>query len=266
MKRNPKLSIRKPQSLSQARAKAMSKPVVEKYFAELKSILDKYQLHDKPHHIFNVDETGITTEHKPPQIVSSSQSSAQSVTSPRGNLTTVISCTSASGQILPPYFVFKGKRASPELLNGSLPGTKMAMSESGWSNGRVFQQFLSEHFLQHIPQRTANEHVILLYDGHKSHISSSLVSWASERNIVLFVLPAHTSHALQPLDVGCFGPLKRAYNSACQNFMRENIGRVISRYDVCSLLYKAYGKTMTPANAIAALKIPCVHLDTKYQT
>ena len=254
LKRNPSLNVRKPQSLSQARAKALSKPVVEKYFIELKAIIDKYQLHDKPHYIFNIDETGITTEHKPPKVVSSAQSNAQSITSPRGSLTTVISCTSASGQVLPPYFVFKGKRAIPELLEKAMPGTKMTMSDSGWSNGRIFQQFLTEHFLQHIPQLATEEHMFLLYDGHKSHISFSLVSWALERNIILFVLPAHTSHALQPLDVGCFGPLKRAYNAECQNFLRTNIGRAISRYDVCSLLCKAYGKTMTPANAIASFK------------
>ena len=68
----------------------------------------------------------------------------------------------------------------------------------------VFLKFLTDHFLQHtgIPQIGNGEHVLLLYDGHKSHISSSLISWALEKSIILFVLPAHTSHALQPLDVG----------------------------------------------------------------
>jgi hypothetical protein len=32
-----------------------------------------------------------------------------------------------------------------------------------------------------------------------------------EYNIIPLCMPAYLSHLLQPLDVGCFGPLKRVY-------------------------------------------------------
>jgi hypothetical protein len=32
-----------------------------------------------------------------------------------------------------------------------------------------------------------------------------------DNNIIYICIPPHLSHLLQPLDVGCFGPLKRAY-------------------------------------------------------
>jgi hypothetical protein len=32
-----------------------------------------------------------------------------------------------------------------------------------------------------------------------------------DNNIICICMPPHSSHLLQPLDVGCFGPLKRAY-------------------------------------------------------
>jgi hypothetical protein len=32
-----------------------------------------------------------------------------------------------------------------------------------------------------------------------------------DNNIIYIYMPAHSSHLLQPLDVGCFSPLKRAY-------------------------------------------------------
>jgi hypothetical protein len=47
----------------------VSKEKLESYYKELSTILTKYNLHDKPEHIFNVDETGVTTEHSPPKIV-----------------------------------------------------------------------------------------------------------------------------------------------------------------------------------------------------
>ncbi|CAI6270440.1 unnamed protein product [Periconia digitata] len=36
-------------------------------------------------------------------------------------------------------------------------------------------------------------------------------------------MPAHTSHLLQPLDVGCFSPLKRAYGQAIQQLARQHV-------------------------------------------
>ena len=42
-----------------------------------------------------------------------------------------------------------------------------------------------------------------------THISVGLLEWAKSMNIVIFILPAHTSHLLQPLDVACFGPVQQ---------------------------------------------------------
>ena len=43
-----------------------SAAVVEKFFESLKVTLSNHDLLDKPHLIFNVDEKGITVEHKAP--------------------------------------------------------------------------------------------------------------------------------------------------------------------------------------------------------
>ena len=41
-----------------------------------------------------------------------------------------------------------------------------------------------------------------------------------ENNIVLCRLPSHTSHKLQPCDVGCFAPLKTAYREQVEQLLR----------------------------------------------
>jgi hypothetical protein len=39
-------------------------------------------------------------------------------------------------------------------------------------------------------------------------------------------MPAHSSHYLQPLDVGCFGPLKQAYRTLVENKMRNGFHQI----------------------------------------
>ncbi|KAH3926875.1 hypothetical protein HBI56_102620 [Parastagonospora nodorum] len=39
-------------------------------------------------------------------------------------------------------------------------------------------------------------------------------------------MPSHSSHLLQPLDVGCFGPLKKAYGGEVNELMRNRINHI----------------------------------------
>ena len=50
--------------------------------------------------------------------------------------------------------------------------------------------------------------VILLTDGHKTHINIDVIDVCLENDITLFCLPIHMTHALQPLDVAVFKSLK----------------------------------------------------------
>jgi len=51
---------------------------------------------------------------------------------------------------------------------------------------------------------------LLRYDGHNSHILAEFVGYCLQSLIKLILLPPHSSHLLQPLDVGVFSPLKKA--------------------------------------------------------
>ena len=72
-------------------------------------------------------------------------------------------------------------------------------------NSSVYRDYLKDHFIKFIRRREPHEYLLLIVDGHKSHISVDLIDWAKEQKIILFVLPAHTSHILQLLDVASFG-------------------------------------------------------------
>jgi hypothetical protein len=47
-----------------------------------------------------------------------------------------------------------------------------------------------------------------------------------DNNIICICMPAHSSHLLQPLDVGCFGPLKREYGKLVKVKMRLGFNHI----------------------------------------
>jgi hypothetical protein len=69
----------------------------------------------------------------------------------------------------------------------------------------------------------------------------------------MFILPAHTSHLLQPLDVACYGPFERMYNNKCHKFMRQTSG-TISKYNVCEIACEVYSKALSAENLLSAFR------------
>ena len=247
MNRWPELKVIKPSSLSEQRARCANKMSISNYFEELNRIMRKYDLLDKPQCIYNIDEKGINTEYNPPKIVAGRECRPQAVVAERGKTVTVLGAGNALGHQIPPYFVFPGERLTEQLLDGKSVGADGTMSTSGWSNTDIFRKYLKEHFIKYCQGRSSTDHMLVLYDGHGSHIGLDLVDWADDNKIILFVLPPHTSHILQPMDVGCFGPFQLLYSKECTKFARTN-HRMVTKYDVCNLACKAYSSALSPSN------------------
>ena len=49
---------------------------------------------------------------------------------------------------------------------------------------------------------------MLFVDGHKSHLTLELIDLACKKDVILFCLPSHITHTLQPLDVAVFKSFK----------------------------------------------------------
>jgi hypothetical protein len=61
---------------------------------------------------------------------------------------------------------------------------------------------------------------MLIVDGHGSHCTIPFYKYCVENKIILYCLPPHTTHHLQPLDVGIFSPLAAAYRKRCREHGR----------------------------------------------
>ena len=204
-------------------------------------------------HIYNVDEKVITQNYQTPTVIASADSKPPLIASEKSSTVTVLGCGNALGHQTPPFFVFPGVRKRQELMKGASPGADFEMSESGWSNSGIFQHYLQDHFLKYAVRGGEDQHILLLYDGHRSHISPYLIDWGIENKVILFVLPAHTSHVLQPMDVGCFGPFSKIYSNECHKYQREHLGAV-NKLSVCELACKTYTLALSPQNLRAAFK------------
>ena len=249
--RNPNLTIRIAQPLSYSRATAANKEIVD-FFAKLGAIYARLNLLSKPMQIFNVDETGISVVHKTGRVITQlGRKNVWSVTSgEKGKTHTVITCVSASGFVVPPMMIYPRKRMNEKLKQGAVPETFFECSDSGWINEELYAKWF-KFFLTKIPPTRP---VLLIEDGHSSHISIDVIKLARDNGVHLLCLPAHTTHMLQPLDVGVFKSLKSNYSTACKKYLSKHPGQVITTDVLASLLAQAWPESLTPINVMSGFR------------
>lgn len=96
----------------------------------------------------------------------------------------------------------------------------VAVSKNGWTTDELGIEWI-KHLNTHTESRTKATYRLLILDGHGSHATPGFDQYCRINNIVTLYMPAHTSHLLQPLDVSCFSPLKRAYGQKVQELVRQ---------------------------------------------
>lgn len=245
MKRHPELAVRKAQGMSTARAKGMTRQECTEYFELLGNVLKENNLLNTPQKIYNLDETGLQLNNNPGKVVvTKGAKMVNCITSgEKGETVSVITCVNAEGSFFPPCCIFKGKNKKREFEDGLPPGGKVVMGEkSAYVTSEIFFQWFRDFF---VPRKGAGK-VLLIMDGHTSHCSNvELLDFAVANDVILFCLPSHTTHWLQPLDRSFFKPLKTYWAQTCQNWVQNNPGRKLSRLQFAQLLNIAWGKAAT---------------------
>ncbi|XP_047125163.1 uncharacterized protein LOC124807368 [Hydra vulgaris] len=256
LKRQPFLSIRKPEAVSINRVFGLNKAAVQRYFDNLEKLINENQF--EANRI--CDESGFACVHKPLKVIAhkgNNQRVVSSVTSgERGQTTTVIQAFNCVGHytIKPPMIIFKRKRMLDSLIDDALPGTVGRCSKNGWVNTNLFMDFI-RHFVIHGNCSTTNK-CLLVLDGHKSHTKNlDFLNYASINGLHILSLPPHRSHKLQPLDRTLFKSLKSVYNLVCTTWMRKHPGRRITVDKLSGLLCQAYVKAATVENAISGFRV-----------
>ena len=117
-------------------------------------------------------------------------------------------------------------------------------SNTAWTNGTLGLRWLTDVF-EPSTSTLNGERRILIVDGHSSHVTPGFIAHCIAHAIDLMVLPAHSTHLTQPLDISVFGPLKRALS---EEMDRMTSGDKLQKAVWASLLVRARNTSMTMSN------------------
>ena len=86
-------------------------------------------------------------------------------------------------------------------------------------------------------------------------MSIHFIDLASDNGVIFLIIPPHTSHKLQPLDITVYGPFKRHYNREIDSWLVSHPGKTVSIYDIAEISGKAWAKVSMPVNIISGFSV-----------
>ncbi|XP_044765556.1 MFS-type transporter clz9-like [Coccinella septempunctata] len=252
LNRHPHLSLRKPENTSAARAAGFNS--VETFFERLGKTLDENRF--TPDRIYNCDETGVwvVPKSRSKVIAATGKKQVGALTSAeRGTTITIEICFNAAGSYLPPMFIYPRKRMKPELLNGAPPNSWAECSDSGWITAEIFLKCFQKFVI--LTNASKTNPVMLILDGRATHTQNlQLIDEARKYGVPIICFPPHTTHKLQPADVGFMWSLSIFYDQALTAWLRSNPGKVVSQFQVADFFGQAFIRAATMLTAINAFK------------
>ncbi|KAL0803352.1 hypothetical protein ABMA28_017415 [Loxostege sticticalis] len=219
------LSIKKPQPVEYVRKQMTDPFVIFEYFKLLEVTLTDLNLFESPDLIWNLDETSLSLDPTRTKVVGAINKPCSRTTCGTGKENiTVLAAVNASGKKATPLIVFKGKNVWDQWMatTGNY-GFELAYAASskGWMETDIFHNYLQNVL---IPSFGDDRPVLIIYDGHSTHVDVRVIELAIKNNITILKLPPHTSHLLQPLDISVFKSFKNKWDSKLVDWQRHNVG------------------------------------------
>ena len=165
---------------------------------------------------------------------------------------------SATRKHLPPALIYKGagydlQNTQVDDLDTAKDSAFFGASTNGWSNNDFGLAWLKKIFEPGTREQAGGKKRMLLVDGHSSHVNLKFLDWCDQHQIVVMILPPHSTHRLQPLDVGLFSPLAVAYGIELAEICVKSQGLThMTKRDFWRPFDKAWKKSFTKKNILSA--------------
>ena len=111
-----------------------------------------------------------------------------------------------------------------------------------------------QHFVKNV-KPSIDRPVLVTLDNHNFHLDIRVLDYCRDNHVILFPFPPHCSHKLQPLELGIFASLKRYLREEKTEWVKRNPGKVMSIYDLSSLIWNALPKAASPGQIISGFEV-----------
>lgn len=202
-----------------------------------------------PTRIFNGDETGFSLCLKTKAVLAPKGCKdvyEVSVGNAKENLT-VMFVFSAAGVMCYPMVVYNYKRLPQNILSSAPTNWGIGLSDSGWMKSETFYEFIANIVHPFLHQNNIKLPIILLVDGHKSHLTYQLSTFCSDLQITLIALYPNSTRILQPADVAAFRPLEEGWKRGVFEWRKQNCSMTtVTKVDFALILQNVIKETITP--------------------
>lgn len=215
--RHPELTSRTADSLDRARVHGGTPEAIEGFFRLYEALYISQGLEDKPHLIYNCDETGFGDKPRSREKVlcqTGRKHVYQQQQTTREHIT-VHCCVNAAGDSIPPFIIYPGCLPSGAYRLDGPPNALYGIQEKGYMDSELFLKWL-RHFIKYAP--------------------------------------AHTTHILQPLDIAVFNPLKTAFSTMASRMGLVRGDLVVGKKQFSPLLKTVYPTAVTAQNIKAGFR------------
>ncbi|THU99808.1 DDE-domain-containing protein, partial [Dendrothele bispora CBS 962.96] len=258
-----KLFLGRTSKLDDQRGRNFNFHTVHEYFKKLDNFMQENEIPWV--HVWNMDEKGVQMgggrKNRGEKYILSRRGRREKkkthyrASSSNLELVTVIESINAEGSIMKPGFVFSGKRLQKRWFTERISEEAgcIAVSDNGWTDDRLSLDWFKKTFVPEAEgKRIAGKPILLIWDGHGSHETMEIIDYAREHNIHFFSFPSHTTHKLQPLDVGVFGLIESNWGRRVDELAAE--GRCITKNNFIETYLDVRKQSMTTESIVATFK------------
>ena len=232
--------------------------IIQTHFRKLEKVIRDNDIKDNS--ITNVDEKGFVMGISPRTccITKRGRKNPRVKQDGKREFITALEAVSADGFVFPSFLIAKGSKHRFDWyknVHEEDKDARFAVSKKGWTDNIMAMHWLTEVYDPISRERCPMPGKrLLILDGHVSHINYTFLSWCETHGIIVFCFPPHSTHLLQPLDVGLFGPLQKHYRKAVEDFFLTT-SHGINRAIFFPTYKQARAKAYTVENIKAAFRV-----------